>query len=192
MNSQILIVFLSLVIGAAAHAQTVEEMYYDLPSGLIGQLKQPDEPEEKSRKFRAEVIKIIDNENGYIETTGGTQFAKFIRKDSLSILLIARGSYPEDGTGPLVRVLQKNKKIGWKDVTTLYLPEIPLLVVDAFDRKKCHSKSPLSASASGKYRYLLPRNGKKIRAVVDSDRPWNCNADLFYLTFNGTEFEFDY
>lgn len=191
-SHSIFFIVLTLLLNESSDAQTIKEMYFDLPSDLIGQLIHPDEPIEKDRELRTKAVKVFDIKNGYLETKSGAHFAKFNRKDATPLFLIARGSYPEDGEGALIRAFQKEKKTGWEEVTKWYVPEIPMMVVDAFDKKKCGSKNPLSDSASGTYRYLLPSKGKVIRAVVNSDRAGNCTKDLFHLTFNGVKFELDY
>ena len=77
--------------------------------------------------------------------------------------MISGGSYPEDGRATSIQVFSKDNKSGWSDVSKSYFPPIPMMVIDAFDKKVCKPKSLLSDSASGTFRYLLLRKGRVVR-----------------------------
>ena len=171
-----------------AIGQTVYEFYQKLPDQELGILVNPDEPQKKSKEFRDKALEVKDVKRGFLATKNGVQLAKFNRKDKMPPLFaISWGSYPEDGRIRPIAFFTTGAKGQWRDVTSEILPEIPMLVIDAIDQLKCQS-SKLSDSASGTYRYTLPRRGTTILAEVNSDRGPPCQKTLFELNFDGRSF----
>ena len=162
-----------------SQAQSIEDMFLDVPGEMIGFKKGADKEEKKK------LISEIDNKNGFIalKSENDMELAKFTLKGEEPILAVAETSYA-DGNTLEKRLTFLTKVSGkWTDVTDRYLKEIPGLVIDAFSMQKCGVA--ISDSASGTYRYKLPRKGRTIKAVAESDvllKP--CKGDLFHLEFD--------
>lgn len=160
-------------------AQSVEDMYLEVPGSMLGLKKDMTKAERKKQ------IAELDNKNGFLTLRGenSMELAKFTLKGKEPVLAVAETSYADSRTMEKELTFLTKKSGGWTDVTAQYLPEIPGLVIDAFSREKCGVA--ISNSASGTYRYKLPRKGRTIRAVAESDvlvKP--CKGDLFHLEFD--------
>jgi len=161
----------------AASAQSIDEMYADIPSERLGMPKALDAAAKKKE------IAVLDVKNGYISLRGDNlELAKFAKKTGGALLAVADTSYADARVMPKTLTFFEKTGNTWEDVTARYLPVIPDLVIDAFARQKCDVA--ISSSASGIFRYRLPRKGRTIRAIAESDalkKP--CRGDLFHLEF---------
>jgi hypothetical protein len=183
------------LLSTTALSQSIEEMYYEVPAALIGLPidleKETGQPADKNldnesgREIRKSRIKTLDNKSGYLELKGGAdkQIAKFSLKGEAPVFVVAETSYADAGSLDNQLIFLTKNAGKWVDVTERWLPTIPGFVVDAFSRDKCGVE--ISNSASGTWRYILPRQGRTIRAVAESDvltKP--CKGDLFHLEFD--------
>jgi|GEM_PF-4925906 len=177
-----------IAVGSAtpAAAQTVMDMFLEIPAPLLGVLENPDEPTEKTSDQKKKALSVTDLKNGYLATKSDVHIAKFNRRNGTPLLAVAGSSYADSGRGgQKLQFFAKNKSNAWEDLTAQIFPGIPDIVSDAIDAEKCRPKSRLSDSASGTYRYMLPRKGKSILAVTETDRQPTCNKTLFTLDWDG-------
>lgn len=179
------IVALSFLCSITSYGQSVLDMYLEIPASRLGQLGSPDSKPATSSAAKKKLLKTIDIKNGFLETHSRVQIVKFKSKLYGSILAVAGGSYAEDGRTKRIEFFSKSKIGVWVEVTNTLFTPIPDLVIDAIDTLKCGSRTNLSDSGSGSYRYLLPRKGRVIRAVVESERAKSCKVDLFTMSFDG-------
>lgn len=194
MKCSILIFLLAVILlPNSGRAQSVLEMYLELPSEMLGRVNAPDEPANKDESFRRKVIDVNDNKNGFLSTKGRVHFAKFNRRKGTPILVVSGGSYAEDARKRRLEIFGKNKEGTWEDITKQYYQELPDVVVNALDKLACPkaSKTDLTISASGSYRLMLPRTGTTIEAIIDSDRVPRCYAVLFKLQWDGQKFSME-
>ena len=169
---------LTLAFSATSYAQSIEEMYLDIPGDMLALNKDISKDEKKK------LIAEVDNKNGFIALKGenAMELAKFVLKGEEPILAVAETSYADGRTLDKKLTLLTKKSGTWSDVTGRFVQDISGMVIDAFSKEKCGVA--VSDSASGTYRYKLPRKGRTIRAVAESDvlsKP--CRGDLFHLEF---------
>lgn len=163
-----------LVASSSVLAQTITEMYLDVPSDLVGLSPNLDAASKKA------AIKIADDKNGYMELTGeaGLQLAKFSRKHAKPILAVAGSSYADGGHGVENNLAFYEQESAGKWHKIALMSPLPDIVINALSRKAC--KLEVADSASGTFRYMLPKTGRVILAKVESD-VGQCAAPLFSL-----------